>query len=73
MDRSEPDWAGMKIPVLFSGGVDSLMIALTAGEVLMGRVNGREKSFARRIRLFSVAFADQQQQQVGGKDNFILD
>uniref|UniRef100_A0A914GPY6 Asparagine synthetase domain-containing protein n=1 Tax=Globodera rostochiensis TaxID=31243 RepID=A0A914GPY6_GLORO len=62
--------SGFDVSVLFSGGVDSLMVALMAGEVLFQRPSGAmlstkhgesgEQQLQQRwaIRLFSVAFGD---------------
>ncbi|KAL3084847.1 hypothetical protein niasHT_031732 [Heterodera trifolii] len=60
----------LEVPVLFSGGVDSLMVALMAAEVLSSAssppIDGQAKQWPKSwaIRLFSVAFGDK------AKDNF---
>lgn len=55
-------FSNLRVPVLFSGGVDSLMVALTVGDVLfrLSREVDRRR-FVGRVYLITVAFGEKQE------------
>ena len=56
--RAAEECVNFEVPVLFSGGVDSLMVALALGDVLFKLANTNGQKFTGKVRLISVAFGE---------------